>query len=85
MTSENKLKNLAAQLGVTVEVEKDNYNRSVEIQIAAPDGKQWVDGGSVHLVAVYYTYDKGGKNEAYTELLKRMQDDMEALDQELNP
>lgn len=85
MTLENQCKQLAKTMGVEVEHNYDSYERCYEIQVAAPDGKQWQDGQSIHLVAVYYTYDKGGKSEAFGGILNRMQQGFEDIDETINP
>lgn len=85
MTLENQCKQLAATLGVEIESEYFPYDRNYDIQVAAPDGMQWASGQCIHLVAVYYTYDKGGKNEAYYDLLMRMKEGVEPIDKLINP
>ena len=85
MTKKKQAEELAISLGTKIEAEYYPASRSYDLQVPAPDGKQWVSGQCIHLVEVYYTYDKGGKDEAYSDLIMRMKDGLEDIDESINP
>jgi hypothetical protein len=85
MTAQKQAEELAKSLGTQIESEYYPESRSYDIQIPAPDGKQWKSGQCIHLVGVYYTYHKGDKNEAYLDLLDRMNEGLEDIDETINP
>lgn len=75
------LKNLASKWGATVEIDGVS-ELSKTIQVVAPDEKQWVDSGSVHLVAEYWLRTQGSKEEALQDLMNRIQYGLEELQEE---
>jgi hypothetical protein len=59
-------------------------DQSYTVEAEAPDGKQWMTSNSVYLVARYYSYIKGSKDEAMNDLIERMKFGLEDFDEELN-
>lgn len=85
MTKQKQAEELAISLGTQIEAEYFPDSRSWDLQVPAPDGKQWVSGQCIHLVEVYYTYVAGDKDEAYGMLINRMADGLEDIDETINP
>jgi hypothetical protein len=81
-----KLKQVAVQFGASVDVNSYS-NTDKEIQIAAPDGKQWVEGNCINMRGEYYTYIHEGeysKQEVIKTLINRMNQGLEEFNEELN-
>lgn len=74
----------AAELGATVEERKD-WDNSVNIEVIAPDGKQWISGQCLHMLAIYWTYEPNGRTQAIRELYHRIGEGLEPLDESINP
>lgn len=86
MTVHKQAIGLAGKLGAKLDVpEYSAHDRSYTVQAVAPDGKQWVAAGSLHLVCVWFTYVKGDKDIELQDLINRMNEGIEDLDTELNP
>lgn len=82
----NRLIKEAAKFGGKVEVSKwgeDGAERTLTCD--APDGMQWVDGGCLQMVHVYYLYDTESISEAYETMISRVQAGTEPIDYKLNP
>jgi hypothetical protein len=78
------LKSLATKYGA--EVETNCYDGDlVSIEVLAPDGKQWVEGGCLTMVEVYYRHAPESKPEAFETLMRRIGYGLEELDEILNP
>jgi len=77
------------QIALSIGAEKLEMNRdpdgTVEFCAVAPDGKQWVEGGCIHMSEVYWTYAPETRIEAMDTLVSRMKWGLEDLDEELNP
>ena len=76
---------IAANHGAVVEIDRTGEDRAVEVCVVAPDGMQWKDGECIHMMGVYYTYDKGDKEAVYKALADRIAQGLEPLDTVLNP
>lgn len=77
---------LAEKMGI--EIEDPEYcerDKSYTIQVPAPDGKQWVNGNCIHLVCVWFHYVSGHKNAQVLDLINRMNEGLEELDETVNP
>lgn len=79
MTIQKQAEQLAANLGTKIEVNYSSYDQSYDLQVPAPDGKQWTDGNCLNMLETYYSYIKGGKNEAYKMLITRMNSGLEDI------
>ena len=64
---------VAAKYGATIEIgEYNDHDQSTEISAVAPDGKMWEDTGGYFLNELKFNYVKGSANEAYANLINRM-------------
>jgi len=73
---------LAKSLNAEIEVgEYNSYDKSTEFTAIAPDGMQWCEGGCVHMCAFSFRYVKGSANEAWQDLIDRMNYGLEKFEE----
>ncbi len=81
MTTLRELKTKAKEFDGKVVVNDYNpHDQSTQIDIEAPDGKQWAGAGVQILLGFFWSYDKQSRYDAYTDLIGRMNYGLEPLD-----
>jgi hypothetical protein len=79
-----KLQELATQLGATLsEPIYSERGQSYEVELFAPEGKQWKFNGCAFMGGMYWPYIKGHKAKCYETLFNQAQQGVEDLDHEL--
>jgi hypothetical protein len=76
MTTKQQVLLKAGELGATVREERTDI---YEVLIDAPDGKHWFDGGCSQLV--WSQWDDESKQNAWPDLLERMEWGLESCDE----
>lgn len=76
--TKNLAKQIASKFGGEIEIgDYEPHSQSRVIEAHAPEGKQWIDGSCISLVAYRFTYIKGSAEEAYQDLIERMENGIE--------